>query len=86
MAKKKDGKVIAVKNPQLGKMYRFIFGGHSEQIGMLAEHNDKLTDHYGYKWYTFTVPLQKHEINKFNLSRDHWRYPASIFDIIEEIK
>ena len=84
MAKKKEGKVIAVKNPQIGKVYRFIFGGHSEQVGTLIEFNDKLTEHYGYKWYTFSVPATPAEAAK--MSRGDWRYPSSIFDIIEEIK
>ena len=84
MSKKKEGKVTAVKNPQIGKLYRFIFGGHSEQVGTLVEFNDKLTEHYGYKWYTFSVPASKAEAAK--MSRDPWLYPSSIFDIIEEIK
>lgn len=85
MAKReKEARVINVKNPKIGNTYKFIFGGHATYVGTLIEFNDKLTAHYGYKWYTFSVPASKEEALK--MGRDHWRYPSSIFDIIEEIK
>lgn len=83
MAKKAE-RVIKVANPQIGKIYKFIFGGHSEQTGVLQNVNDDLTKHYGYKWYMFAVPATKDEARK--MGKSHWHYPASIFDIIELVK
>lgn len=85
MAKKdKSNQVIKVKSPKIGKTYRFIFAGHAEYTGVLIEFNESLTSHYGYQWFTFSVPANS--ADSARMGRDHWRYPSSIFDIIEEIK
>ena len=83
MAKKTE-KVIKVANPKIGKQYRFIFGGHSEQVGTLEQVNEDLTKHYGYKWYTFSVPASAEEARR--MGKPNWTYPSSIFDIIEQVK
>ena len=84
MSKKKDTKVISVKNPQIGKTYKFIFGGHETYVGVLEDLNENLTKHYGYKWFTFVVPASEAESRR--MGKPNWHYPASIFDIIEEQK
>ena len=80
---KKEAKPINVPNPKIGKTYEFLHAGFMKQVGVLAEVNENLTEHYGYKWFSFHVPAGPNEALKLN--RDYWIYPCSIFDIVKEI-
>lgn len=70
MAKKKHQDIIKVKSPKVGSDYYFMFAG-SITLGTLACVNEKLTKHYGHKWYT----LVRTE------TRGETRYPVSIYNI-----
>ena len=84
MKNKKDIKVINVTNPQVGKVYEFLHAGSSRR-GVLLELNKNLTDHYNHNWYKFEVktPIEHMQLGG---NRTIWRYSASIFNIIKEIK
>ena len=70
MAKKKKEETIHVSNPKVGSIYYFRFAG-SIMPGTLDEVNEKLTIHYGHKWFLFSRTDGGKTM----------RYPASIYNI-----
>ena len=70
MAKKKQEEKIRVSKPKIGEKYYFRFAG-SVLDGTLDEVNEKLTKHYGHKWFLFS----REDGGKV------MRYPASIYNI-----
>jgi hypothetical protein len=77
---KKIQKKIHVKNPKIGKDYYFYFAGGIE-YGKCVNVSEKLTSHYGFKYYTFEA-MQDY-ISKNDSKPRMMRYPVAIHDIRE---
>lgn len=76
MAKKKQQpKKIFVKRPEVGNEYYFYFAGGWEK-GVLLNTSEKLTSHYGEKW--FTLENITHGRNM--------KYPVAIYNLREKIE
>lgn len=76
---KKENQIALVKNPKIGKRYRYRFAG-SVQSGLLFRHSESLTKTYGYPWFWFynsdDIPNDRGE---------YLKYPVSIYNILEKL-
>lgn len=80
MAKKLEEK-IHVKNPKIGKYYYFYFAG-SIEYGKCVAVSEKLTAHYGFKYYTFESTPEY--ISKNDTEPRVMKYPVAIHAIREK--
>lgn len=70
MAKNKKEEKIRVKSPKIGSKYYFAFAGSIVE-GTLDSVNEKMTEYYGHKWFTFTRKSNDRVMS----------YPVSIYNI-----
>lgn len=80
MAKKKQDRVLIIKNPKIGKSYKFRFAG-STMYGPIVSVSESLTKTYGYNYYWFNS-----DDDPVKEGARRMAYPVSIYDILSEDK
>lgn len=80
MAKKKQDRVPIIKNPKIGKSYKFKFAG-TFMYGPIVRVSESLTKIYGHNYYWFN-----NNDDRVKEGVRRMTYPVSIYDIISENK
>jgi hypothetical protein len=75
---KKDNQIALVKDPKIGKKYKYRFAG-SIQCGLLFKHSESLTKTHGHPWFWFY-----NDEESPNKHGELMKYPVSIYNILEK--
>jgi hypothetical protein len=73
---------INVLEPVIGASYQFEHAGSTHHVGKLVGENKALTEHYGVRWFNFSVPGVPDP--RYLLKPDAM-YPCSIYNIIKSV-
>lgn len=80
MANKKQDRVPIIKNPKIGKSYKFRFAG-SNMYGQIISVCESLTKLHGHNYYWFNS-----DEDPAGEGARRMTYPISIYDILSENK